>query len=306
VTTRACRDVWRRRLALSLVVWGALALLAWLDTTTSHLPAQQAHVWQWIVGAATAIWAGLSVAGAAIAATAIAAIGYLGAAVAWIAVHLAGFIVSSGAMFARVWESARRFYSGVLRPALVWLHDWYARARAWLRKYFGPVFRFLDRVRQELRRIYTRFVRPILDIIAVTRAVMRVLITLHVPFARALDQVLDKTEQVIDENVRRALLKVNKLLDLVDSVITFDGLFQRVPFLRSIERDVRYVFSALHRSRSTPLSDREWATLAERNAPPTRRELGAAFEQFLVRGEGPLAERYASADLSDTIFAPTK
>lgn len=233
---------WRRgRLTFttSCLVWSALALLAWLDRDTPALAIQ--------AGFFHAIWIGLQALGAALGAAATtvatsvaAAVVYLSNALAWLTTRVAQILSNTGAMFARVWHSAQAFYTAVLRPALIWLHEFYRRARAWLERVFKPVFRFLFRVREELRRIYTRFVRPILDILEITRAGLRVLGSLGVDWARALDRVLTRIESVITENYLKLLGRLNQVIDVVDSIVTPGRLFQRVPLVRSLQRDAGY------------------------------------------------------------------
>ena len=274
-----------RRLAVSLLVWGGLGVLAWLDRDLDGL-ATHAAIFGWILSALSWLAAALGAAGGVIATSLVAAVGYVANALAWLTVRVGHILANSGSMFARVWDSAQRFYKDVLRPALVWLHTFYQQARAWLERVFKPVFTFLLRVRDELRRIYTRFVQPILDIIDVARVGLRVLTRLGVEWARTLDTVLTRVESAITDNFLKLLGRLNHLIDVVDSVVTPGRLFQRLPFVRSLERDAGYWIRVFWNRQvvglSTPDIARRRAKEYERADPTVLgRELGAFY-----RGSG--------------------
>lgn len=291
MTRRDPRRGWPRRWVVSLLAWSALALLAWLDRDADAL-ATHAHIFAWLLSALLWAASAIGAAGGAIATSLSGVVVWLANSLAWLTVRVADILRNTGSMFAKVWDSAQRFYADVLRPALTWLHDFYRRIQAWLERVFKPVFKFLLRVREELRTIYTRFVRPILDIIDVTRAVLRVLTTLHVPVARALDQALAKVEQVIDENFRWLLSQVNRVIDIVDSIVTFDRLFQRLPFVRSINRDIRYISNIWWGAHSKPLVEAERTKATDAYESLSTTALARAVTLYVTNHAGDRASYY--------------
>lgn len=229
----------RVRALASLGVWGVLALIAWLDSSSSALALRPgvelhtAHVFSFIIQGIGAL-AGFLGTGAA------AAAGYLATALNWTIGRLGTFIKATGAVFAKSWDALKIVYADVLKPAVTWIDAHVKRLYSWLRTTFKPVFDFLYRVRAELLNLYKRFVRPILDVIDHVRVGLRILGTLGVDWARALDRRLGEWESVISDNFRRILSYVNEITDVVNAVVTPGRLFQQLPFVRSLDRDARY------------------------------------------------------------------
>lgn len=224
------------RLLRSLVVWSVLLLLAWLDRDCAVV-AQQASVFAAIVQAI--VWLGdlLATIGTAIATTAEAAVIYLAQALGWLAKHVADILVSTGRMFAKVWHWVKLAWTDVVKPFLVWVDDIFTRFVKWMNKFFKPVFDFLTRVRDVLKDVYQRFIRPILDALNIAHVVLKTLGDLGVAWAKKLDRYVLETQQIITENFLRVLGWLNEVRDIVNAIVTPDRLLQRVPFLRTIERD---------------------------------------------------------------------
>ena len=65
---------------------------------------------------------------------------------------------------------------------------------------------------------------------------MRILSSLGVAWARKLDAQLGAIEDKIERPFRYVLAKVNEIVNLVNRVITADGLFQRAALIRSLGR----------------------------------------------------------------------
>lgn len=164
-------------------------------------------------------------------------------------------IKSTAVLFARTVKLFQELWSNVLRPALLKLNDWVRRAFDTVRRVFRPVYDFLYRVRAEILRFYTKFIRPVLDIIDMLRFGLRILSKLGVDWAKALDQRLQQFETLISENFYTLMRYINRVIDVVDSVVTFDRLLKRIPLVRSLERDVLFVWRMLINSRAvTPTS----------------------------------------------------
>jgi hypothetical protein len=144
----------------------------------------------------------------------------------------------------RTWEFTRKLYDEVLKPAWGKFWKWFDKFRAWLDRTFRPVLRWLKFVRDNFLKFYKTFIRPWLDIIDVTRKLLKVLATLHVPFARQLDARLGRIEELIDKPFRLMLAKINEVIGIVNRIVTLDGLLQRVALIRSLERDFIFAWRA--------------------------------------------------------------
>lgn len=205
-------------------------------------PSPFSHAWiGFVIMAFSTVASWLGAAGGAIATALVTTVKWLSHGVGWLTSSLRKVISSTGGMFRRVWESARGLWSRVVRPFLIRVHDWINDLRAWLKRVAGPVFKFLNELRAKIREIYDKFVRPVLDTIAVIRGALQVLAKLHVPFAKALDQYLARLESAIVENYLKLTGVINRVINVIDSIVTFELLFQRVPFLRTLVRDAGYL-----------------------------------------------------------------
>lgn len=159
---------------------------------------------------------------------------YVWIAVQWLAATTASFLVSTGAMFARVWDGLKIVWSDVLKPALVWIDDNLKRLSTWLKDTFRPVFDFIKDVRCRLEAFYKTFVRPVTDTIEFIRAVNRTLMVFHIDVLNKLDAVLQRVEQRIDEPFIWIEQKLNEIANWVNRIVDADGLFKRVALIKSL------------------------------------------------------------------------
>lgn len=221
--------------ALAGLVCAVFLLAAWLDRDR-HVVADQASIF-------AAIWAGISfladilgTVGGAIATSLEAVVAYLVTAVGWLASQVASILLSTGAIFAKVWDAMKIVWSDVLKPALVWLDKALTRLQTWLKDTFGPVFKWLRRVRDELNAIYTRFVKPVVDTIEFIRQINRVLLTFHITVLQQLDSYLAELERRIREPILWLYARLTDVENAVNFIVTADGFFQRLTLLRSLDR----------------------------------------------------------------------
>lgn len=163
--------------------------------------------------------------------------------------------------FRASWKFFRAVYDEVLKPA--WLKFWkfIDWARRSLEDLFKPVFKFLRFIRKELLKFYEKWVRPALDTIELARHVLKVFKKLGVEWAGKLDAKLAGVEDWIQDRFQYIYGKVNEVINMVNRVVTADGLFQRLALVRSITRDFAYIQD-------------EWAKLVKK--PKTEEELAAA------------------------------
>jgi len=145
----------------------------------------------------------------------------------------------------KTWEFFQLTYEKVLKPAWGKFWRWFDRFRKWLDTTFGPILKWLRRLRDTLLDFWKRYVRPWLDLIDVTRRALRVLNSLGLKWAGALDAKLAELEDRIERPFRLLLAKVNEIINIVNRVVTLDGLLQRVALIKSIARDYRFVWDSI-------------------------------------------------------------
>jgi hypothetical protein len=281
----------------SLLVWAVLGAIWWLDHPVAGV--QRAEFFGWLVPFLVSV--GKEVGG--VVATYLfkgiqGALSALGGALRWTIGQLKSFVVSTGAMFAKIWRSLEGFWKNVIRRALVKLHDQYIRLRNWLRYIFKPLIRFLDRVRDKIHEIYTRFVRPVLDALDTARKVLDILTKLHIPFARQLETYLAKTEQWITAQYARLNAELNKVVDTINGILTFDGYLQRFLFLRTLERDVFYVWRALANAGARPVTAEQHQRIKHLTMLPDDADLLAQFTAYW-KGEPNTVGEWADASVVD-------
>ena len=190
-----------------------------------------------------------------------------------------GSLVFKG--FQASWEFLKSLYEDVLKPA--WDKFWqlFDRVRTWLNETFGPVIKFLLAVRDEIQCFYKTWIRPVLDVIDATRQVLKVLEALHIQWAIKLDNALGDIETWVNQKFEDLLRPLNGLINLVNRVITIDGLLQRVAMVRTLERDVAYLNRLTLNSKTRTLSDDEQYTITRaaltRSVPDINDDLGKYF-----------------------------
>jgi hypothetical protein len=247
----ASRD--RRRAYLAAILFTAAALLdrdgCWLQLTP-HAPVVSAHVF-------LAIWTGIKLLADILGTAAAATVTYLAQALAYLATRVGVFLRSTGAMFAKVWDASKIVWKDVLKPALLWIDDHLKRLHDWLQRTFKPVFQFLKHVRERLLKFYKDFVRPVLDTIDFIRAVNRVLLTFHITLLKQLDKVLQQIEQRIEEPFLWIYQQLTRVWNLLDTIVRFDGLFQKVTLIKSMSRYAPSWLRIAVNARMKPLSDED-------------------------------------------------
>jgi len=232
----------------------------------SPAPGSDVHYafWTFIVSLAGLVFKGLQV-GVKIALTAlqwsVKALWAFAVAVQNVAVGVGKAVVTG---FKKAWDFMRLTYDHVLKPAwqkfwkfVDWAHDT-------LKRIFGPVLSFLERVRKWVLEFYDAYVRPILDIIGFARRVLRVLATLGIDWAKALDRKLADLEAKIQAPFQFVIGKLNEITNFINRIVDANGLFQRLTLIRSLERDMRYVGRAIVNWRSHPITPEDFQQLKAR------------------------------------------
>lgn len=239
----------------------------------------------------SAIWKGLEVAGR----VTLAALAWSVKALWWFATTTYNGLKGVGQAFIiglkKSWEFFRATYDAVLKPGLVKFWGWFDKFRHWLDRTFGPVLEWLRIVRDHVIAFYRTWVRPWLDLIDVARRTLRIFSALGMDWARRLDAKLGQLQELIDRPFRVVLGKLNEVINIVNRIVTLDGLIQRVTLLRSLVRDYQYVWNTLRNAYDNPLTDdeRRRARESKDTAPLTMAR--AEQEQYLRDGTGPRAAR---------------
>src|SRR6266542_1548630 len=143
------------------------------------------------------------------------------------------------------WGLMRDTYTHVLKPAVKFLWKWVDKTERWFERTFGPLMKWLRRLRTWVLDFYKNYIRPFLDIIDVTRRALRVLGSLGLDWARALDAKLGAIEEAIDRPVRWLVAQLNEIINVVNRVVTADGLFQRSAYIRTLARDYKQAWNEL-------------------------------------------------------------
>lgn len=245
--------------------------------------------WAAVFLIASAIWTGVQVAGKVtltILAWSVKALWAFAIAVNNGAVAVGKALVNFGS---KAWQFIRLTYDEVLKPAWQFFWKWFDRLRRWIQAAVGPVLDFLDKIRQYVLGFYETYVRPILDAIGIARRVLNVLASLGLDWARALDQKLRWLEEKIDAPFRLIIQKLNEIVDVIDRVVTLDGLFQRVAYIRTLERDMRFVGRAFVNWRSLPLTPQDFENVRADLATRSSRERIRGDFESRIRIDGAAA-----------------
>lgn len=229
---RAVSDRDRQRARIVLAVCLLAAVLDHLDGRRAGLPIAP------FVGAGIfeAIWTGLTLIAHYIGVAAEVTVTWLASVVSWLASRVASFLLSTGAVFSRVWEGIKIVWTDVLKPALVWIDNAIKNVHAWLVKTFKPVFQWLRDVRERLMGLYTKFVRPVLDTIDFIRAINKALLAFHVHVLEGLDRVLADIERRIEEPIRFLFQLLTRVQNVLDRIVSADGFFQRYTMVASLRK----------------------------------------------------------------------
>lgn len=253
-------------------------------------------MWAAIVGVLSWIWGGIESATVAL-------VHYL----LWFVNFLFGAIIATGNALVKlgrvvegglkdVWDFSKWTYDNVLKPIGLKIYNLVVRVKHALDKLLRPVFTFLKAVRDEILKIYTRFVRPVLDIIDATRAILQILEKLHIAWAAALDNWLTTIEGKINDSFLFVLQQINGLINWVNKIATFDGLLQRFALVASLERDAAYWIGTFwrHTVGTLPATNTPGTTLNP--FPPYGPDYyGQQLAAFYTTGGGDLADGIAAA-----------
>jgi hypothetical protein len=289
ITNQARRP--RPLVARALFVAGAALLVAWLE------PAPHADVYRADFGASAAI-AIISIIGGLFGlfkgkadSNISAALFSMRGAVVEFGKKLVDYISRAGAFLSRVIGALRRFYQQFIAPLVTTIAGIIARISRVLNRILGPIIRAVMKFRKWLLTFYDKVLRPILDTIAAVRAVLRILGKLGVKAAEKLDDALAGVEDKIRGAYLSLLSKTNEIIDVLNRIVTLDGLLQRVTLLNSLysyRRDWINQFYWAQSRKLTPGEEQSLSTIPEAREPI---EMAATLRSYLVFRDGPLRAR---------------
>ncbi len=274
---------------LGLVARAVLRQLDGLLPTHGRAPDVQLAFWQFILAAIGWAWNAFQAAGQVTLEVLAWAVKVLQSGAATMANAIKDGANALRLGFVKVWDWFRDVYNDVLKPAWQKFWTWFERLRTWLNKTFGPTLRWLLKLRAQLLKFWKTYVRPWLDLIDVTRKLLRVLSSLGLTWARALDKRLGEIEEAIEAPFRFVLGKLNEIINAVNTVMTLDGLLQRVALVRSLARDYKYAWMAIVQPYSAPVTQSTRGALQDGGAVPTLDEIEDDYRRYLRDGSGELA-----------------
>lgn len=194
-------------------------------------------------------------------------------------------------------QSLKDLWEKVLKPGWAKFNKWIDRAHDWLKTKFGPIVAWLGKARKYLTIFYTRFLKPILEIIDVARAVLKILSQLGIDWAKQLDAKLAALEDWIVGKFTEVYTRITRAEDWINRIVDLDGLFQRVILLRSLFRDVGDAWNVLVGSGSNPITDDQRGALAETPDAVDNAEIATVVRPYFASGDASRTELQAEIGL---------
>lgn len=262
----------------------------------------QLAFWPLVIFLAEAIWTGIQAAGK----VALVILTWSVKALWWFATLTYNALKGLGVAFVKgakeIWEFSRATYDHVLKPAWTTLKRWYHAFRDWYDATIRPVLDFAIAVRDTIICWWKTYVQPWLDIIDVTRRVARVLGALGFEWAKTLDRKLGELEAKIQRPFQLLLSKVNEIVNLVNRVLTADGLFQRLAFISTLARDYQYAWRAIVKPYSKSITDAERPPLPKLPVVTGLSVVVPGIRVYMAGGSGPYADEIRAAAAATRVF----
>jgi len=119
-------------------------------------------------------------------------------------------------VFQNIGKFFRHVWDNYLKNFFFKLAQLYAKLRAALAKIFGPLLRWLRKIREWLDKNYWPMVKRQLAMLHQLRQILSIFKAFNIKWAKALDERLAKTEQIIIHNTRVIYAKLNEVITLVN------------------------------------------------------------------------------------------
>jgi hypothetical protein len=177
---------------------------------------------------------------------------YLIAALNFIAKFFLTLMQDIAKAFKWIWEK-------IIKTGLVKVLGWFIKVRDWLNRTFGPLLRFLLKVRAILDKYFNLIVKPILVMIQHVRQVLQLFRLLGVKWAVALDARLALIENRIVQVYETIRTTLNQVISDIQLVLDPSGLLRRLPVIGSLIRSSAELANLLYRTVGRPLTGDEQA-----------------------------------------------
>lgn len=210
-----------------------LAALVWQIFHPAPTPVRGAFFWILL----QVIWTGVEIVAHAIQTAG----GYVGEAIKWIwgnvqtlGQAIATGLAKTGAFFKEIGVLVKSLWVDIVAPFATQVYNWLKQLGGLLKAWFKPVIDFLLKVRKEISKFYNAYIKPIIDVIDIVRKGLRILGSLGVDWATALEKRLAQVEQKINEPFLLITKKINEVLGWIDKIVTLDGFLQKAMLFTSL------------------------------------------------------------------------
>jgi hypothetical protein len=187
----------------------------------------------------------------------------------------------------RAWSLLRGTYEHVLKPAWQKVWRWIDNVEQWLQRTFGPVLTWLRRVRTWILDFWSTYIRPILDLVDITRRALHVLGALGLEWARSLDRRLGAIEDWIERRFQDVLGTLNDVINVVNRIMTADGLFQRLTYIRTLQRDWNLSWKTLVAGYTKPVTETQRTETDGKVAVKTQQQIASDVRAYMRDRAGP-------------------
>jgi len=278
---------------LSVAIASSVALRVWAPSLCGDHSGGALHdppalaFWGFLIAVVEVLWKGVEVAGK----VALAILQY-SVQLLWRFATLIAKGVGEAAQFAwkglrAGWQLLKDTYTHVLKPAWQFFWKWVDKVERWLERTFGPLMAWLRRVRAWLLDFWAVYIRPILDLLDISRRALRVLGALGLEWARALDQKIADLEERIEAPFRALVAKVNDVINIVNRIMTADGLFQRLTYIRTLQRDWNLAWKTLVAGYTKPVTDAQRKETDAKVAGKSQQQVTSDVRAYMRDRSGP-------------------
>lgn len=163
----------------------------------------------------------------------------------------------------------KRFWDDILRPLLRLIWIWIRFLWDELRIFIGGALRILRAWADAIRALYNIWVRPILDLIDFARVALHGLAALGVDWAKELDKKLGDIEDKINAPFLEITKVINQISDLLDRILTLDGLLTRLLWLRTLAGYRKLTIQFWWNSQRPTINEAQVDKIKKTGEPPT-------------------------------------
>lgn len=137
-------------------------------------------------------------------------------------------------MLGHVGRFFRNLWEGVIKKGLLKLLQAYTRLVEKLNRFLAPVMKWIEKIRALIDKWYFKLFGPILNMIQTLRKILTIFRIFGLKFARKLDERLFRLERKILEPYLQLRKAINEVITFLALSFDPNGLFSRVPLLKSI------------------------------------------------------------------------